>query len=441
MKRFILSVVALSAAVQLFAQTHLIEVARLQNWGREYLTVTSMYSAFSEAEKTNYLLGFSIVGEDNITMPLPGSIITAINDESTKGMSTKRFYEILDANEKQGVKLSLLTRENLSSGEIVIKSFSELPDFLTKSGLTLNDVISKGKWSKPSQKFLSKRESQFKRTNTYVTELVDNDFDWGNAKTYDFVISSKDPLVEKKLLEKFATQLDYFMKRDTTNPDILLAVSQNADESITTTYIPPTSRTINTGSKITPHYNYLTKQTSYTTQNNYRTVTEGGYNETTKTADIFLELSILDAKRINDVNQSTAPIIYQYTAKRHVVNPNFNMMDELIAYCSWATKCAPFWCMTETMKYTFYEPTIKFDANNVVTYIKEGSNIQQAGVLIGDKILAYRTSRKWYKGCREGYRFKVLRNGKTLTIANGKYLSFNQSLGDFEFNRLRCQND
>lgn len=442
MKRFIFIVVALSATIQVFAQTHLIEVARLKNWGSDYLTVTCTYKGYCEDKDYDCYLSFDIVSE-TASLSL-GSIITAINDESTKGMNADRFYEILDANEKLGVKLSFLTRDDLRQGEIIIKKRSSLPDLFTKSGKTLENVVN-GTWTNDSQNLLSKRKPEYERCNIYTSELVDNDFDWGYARTYDFVIRSQDVLVEKKLLEEFAKQLCAWMKRDTTNPDVLLAVSKNADESITTAYVPPTSRTINTGSTITPNYSYLTKRTSYTTENHYQTVTEGGYNKTTRTADMFIELSILDAKRINDVNQTAPPIIYQFTMKRHVVNPEFNLMDELMLYCASPVKCDPFYCMYETKKFTFYEPTIKFDDNGVVTYVLEGSNIQRNGLMVGDKILAHRLRMngkwRWIKGCGNGERWKILRNGKTLTIISDPRAAFQRSLGTFEFIRLRPQED
>ena len=445
MKRFIFIVVALSATIQVFAQTHLIEVARLKNWGSDYLTVTCTYTGYCEDKNSKCYPSFDIVSK-TASLSL-GSIITAINDESTKGMNADRFYEILDANEKLGVKLSFLTRDDLRQGEIIIKKRSSLPDLFTKSGITLEKVVN-GTWTNDSQDLLSKRKAEYERCNIYTSELVDNDFDWGYARTYDFVIRSQDVLVEKKLLEEFAKRLCAWMKRDTTNPDVLLAVSKNADESITTTYVPPTSRTINTGSTITPNYSYLTKQTSYTTENHYQTVTEGGYNKTTRTADLFIELSILDAKRINDVNQTAPPIIYQFTMKRHVVNPEFNLMDELMKYCASPVKCDPFYCMYETKTFKFHEPAIKFDDNGVVTYVLEGSQIQRDGLMVGDKMLAHERSYlknngywtfRWIKGCGEGREYKLLRNGKTLRIES--YYSFKHNLGEFEFSRLRPQED
>lgn len=443
MKRFIFIVVALSATIQVFAQTHLIEVARLKNWGSDYLTLTCTYTGYCKYK--NYWCNSSFDIVSMTAFPEVGSIITAINDECTKGMNADRFYEILDANEKLGVKLSFLTRDDLRQGEIIIKKRSSLPDLFTKSGETLENVVSKGTWTNESQRVFSKLKAEQEKLNINTSELVDNDFAWDYARTYDFVIRSQDALVEKKLLEEFAKRLCPWMKRDTTNPDVLLAVSKNVDESITTTYVPPTSRTINTGSTITPNYNYLTKRTSYTTKNNYQTVTEGGYNKTTRTADMFLELSILDAKRINDVNQTAPPIIYQYTITRHVVNPEFNLMDELMVYCTYPVKCDPFYCMYESMKYKFYEPAIKFDENNVVTYVLEGSDIQKEGLMVGDKMLAHRICKngkwRWIKGCGEGSVYKLLRNGKTLTIKSQPYTSFRHSLGTFEFIRLRPQED
>ena len=76
----------------------------------------------------------------------------------------------------------------------------------------------------------------------------------------------------------------------------------------------------------------------------------------------------------------------------------------------------------------------------------EGSKIQKAGLMVGDKILAFRTDLtknhklRWIKGCKVGKGYKLLRNGKTLTIESRHPILFRQYY-TFEFSRLRHQED
>lgn len=425
------------------AQTHLIEVKRFHDWGRDYLTVTSMNFAYGN--KGSQPCGFELVADSmdvsvGFRAPEHGSVIVSINDISTLGMSENQFYEILDSNENTGVKLSFYPIGERSLAQIFIKKANNLPEFFIKSELTWEDIMNQKNWKREAQEFTKRRASNFKKFKVFYTELVDDDYDWFNAQTYDFVINGTDPLSDKKILEKFAESL-WYMKRDTENPDVLLFVSKHADESITSTYVPPTSRTINTGSIITPQYNYLTKTYSYITRAKNKTVTEGGYTNTTTDTDIFMELAILDAKRINDPDQSTPPIIYQFTVKRHVSNPNFNIMDEYLSYASYPITLNPIECKTQTLKKEFFEPQIKIGENNVITYVKDGSIAQQEGFKEGDiiihtKVMGRKRLYKHKEYLDIGKEYKILRNGKTYKIKPHKYIRQYESLGTYEFVRL-----
>lgn len=114
------------------------------------------------------------------------------------------------------------------------------------------------------------------------------------------------------------------MHRVEKKPEILFTISRNANESINTTYVPPSSRTINVGSKTTAQYNYLTKQNEYTTRQKYQTITEGGYTKETVINDLFLEIAALDVNKLNDTNITYPPIVWIGTIKRHVINPKFS---------------------------------------------------------------------------------------------------------------------
>lgn len=102
------------------------------------------------------------------------------------------------------------------------------------------------------------------------------------------MITGNDPLIDKKILQR---AVDYSflsgLKRDTEHPDILLTISKNADESIQSTYIPPTSRTVNKGSTTRKRYNWITEKEEYVTEQDNYTIHEGGYTQTTNNTNIF----------------------------------------------------------------------------------------------------------------------------------------------------------
>ena len=127
-------------------------------------------------------------------------------------------------------------------------------------------------------------------------ELLAGELNFSKIKTYDIMITGDDPLTDKKILEKFCSSgIFWELERDEENPDIIVCVAKNSQESISSTYVPPTSKTINTGSVTRPVYNYLTKTYSYVTTQRNRTVTTDGYTQSTTNTSIYLEFTILDA--------------------------------------------------------------------------------------------------------------------------------------------------
>lgn len=159
--------------------------------------------------------------------------------------------------------------------------------------------------------------------------------------TYDIMVIGNDPLTDQNILEKFC-ESGYFsqLKRDEENPDIIVTVSKNANESFSSTYVPPTTQVVNTGSITRPVYSYLTRRTSYITTHQNRYIQSDGYNQDNLSTSMFLEFTILDAKKLNDPKQTTPPILWQMTYNRNVTNRNFEVIDEYLAIASW--NCFPF---------------------------------------------------------------------------------------------------
>lgn len=158
------------------------------------------------------------------------------------------------------------------------------------------------------------------------------DIDFTTYGTYDFLIESNDPLVDEEILTAFVKN-GYFlsrMHRDKENPDVIFRVAKNADESMSATYVPPTTETVTTGSVTQPVYNYITRTTSYVTRNRNQTVTTPGHTEVTKLSSIYLEIVALDAKKLNDPNQKTPPEIWKMTYTAQNINDNQSLLKKYL---------------------------------------------------------------------------------------------------------------
>lgn len=357
---------------------HVIDVARYSDWGKGYLTITDFHAiGITEGDFYYHPLTYEYVDEGKNLGS--GMLVLEVDGLSAAGWSPSQFYAKVD-NRHDVITLKL---RHHSDGDVIVKirPIYEIPDkFKPYAGVFGKLTGSSGK---------ENRESHYKnnKNNIVNNERYDRDFDFFACKTYDYLITSNDPLLDKSILDKMAPP-SWIMERDEKNPDILFTIARNADESISTTYIPPTSRTVNVGSKTTTQYNYILKQNEYVTTQKNRTITEGGYTKETKTADLFLEIAALDAKRVNDPKMTHPPVVWQSTTKRHVLNPNFNYDDELHAYASWYT--FPPIDREVCEESTVYAPLgVIFDNNDpkIITAVKSGSRAEMAGLKPGDKLL------------------------------------------------------
>ena len=155
----------------------------------------------------------------------------------------------------------------------------------------------------------------------------------------------------------------------TQNPDVIFTIATDVNENINSTYIPPTSRTVNTGSKTTSWYNPLTKKMEYTTQQNNTTYNEGGYTKETKTADIYL-----------------------------VVDPNFNPKNELTTYAGWMT--FPYKDRSDRTECTMYAPigvVPNLSDFTIVETVKPGSRAEMVGLQPGDELIKAKQKNNNYK--------------------------------------------
>ena len=360
---------------------HVIDVCRYTDWGKDYLTITDdkqIGLKAAGAEKYKYYhVTYDYVDECKSDIDKHfrrGCLILEVDGVSAKGWSAERFYQKTD-NRHDVIKLKI--REKSETGiveyETKIQPMYELPDDIRIFGAGFANI----KCPTPTL-------YRAMRSKAVYEERSDKDFDFFPCLTYDYMIVSSDPLLDKEILNNIPIE---GMKRDENNPDIIFTIARDAKESINTTYIPPTSRTVDLGSTTTSSYNKKTGRTTYYTTHNQYVKRTPGYTKTTTALSTFLEIAALNAKKLNDSNMTHAPVVWQVTAKRNVTNPNFKVSDELKAYATWMD--FPILNKIELFEESFYAPVgVVCSPQNplIIQEVVKGSRAEQIGLMPGDKI-------------------------------------------------------
>lgn len=174
------------------------------------------------------------------------------------------------------------------------------------------------------------------------------DIDFNEYQTYDFLIEGNDPLVDEELLSYFVNDSPFTgnMLRDKENPDVIFRLAKSLDKSFSTTYIPPTKEVVGSTTRLNPVYNYITRTTSYEARSSQQTIEKAGRTEVTSISDIYLEIVALDAKKLNDPDQTIPPEIWKMVYSSSNVNNNGSAMQQykdIIDYCDYPfTTQAPF---------------------------------------------------------------------------------------------------
>ncbi len=381
---------------------HIIEVGQYSDWGRGYLTITddNVVRVYEEGKlKGLYnLTYFPIKNEKGKVKELyKGDLVLEVNGESAKGWTKEQFYRKVD-NCKDVITFKVRTKfdDGIKDRIVSIQPKNELDDDLKPFGndFTLKDV----KGITPEQE----RKSKLVK-GTLFDERTDNDYDFFTCTKYDYLITSNNPLLDKDILNKIGCA---DMKQDDESPDLLFTIARDADESISSTYIPPTSRTVNVGSKTRTQYNYITKQNDYITTQKNKTIYEGGYTHETKTMDLFLEIAALDVKRINDKTITYPPIVWQATVKRHVSDAakDFETSKNFMAWATWMN--FPPYDRRVIVEKTIYAPLgVICDSNDpkIIVAVESGSRAEKAGLRPGDKLLKAESMHDiWKKDIKKG---------------------------------------
>lgn len=158
--------------------------------------------------------------------------------------------------------------------------------------------------------------------------LVDWDVDWSKIRTYDFILTGNDPLTDKKILEEFAKSFEGIMTRDTESPDVFFTIAKDSESSVSYSYVPPKVDYIKTGSTTRKVYNWVGQDPRYSTEDHYQKIESQGYTKEINHSEIFLEICMLDASKIE---QTTPPIIYKGSIKKSYPS-KINILEKYLFY-------------------------------------------------------------------------------------------------------------
>jgi hypothetical protein len=362
------------------------EIAYFDNWFNDYPVIIGTYGL-------NFIKGY-ITSEELDSRAFLYCAITSINGESTQ---YKNSGEIIDMCMKSDtLQLELCKKasgkKHYFKCDMIQENNRDLPPFDIKYAQSI-----------PFERY----------TGSYPEEIrvfSSPGIDFSQYNTYDFVITGNDPLEDQAILQTFARQ-DLFkgMVRDEESPDLIITIAKNADESISATYVPPTSQVVQSGSITTPVYNYITHKHDWVTKNRTSIHKTEGYTQTTKTSNIYLEISILDTKQMLQKGQNTPPIVWQMKFNKTYTNSTMQPIDIYNSILSWSVYPFKSFIYEDTF-YLKKSPAAIWDENHIITKVYdngENSDFLQEGDQIlainGKKELIIKTTAIWDDGNKTPY--------------------------------------
>lgn len=147
--------------------------------------------------------------------------------------------------------------------------------------------------------------------------------DWSKYRRISFVPRSDNPLLEQKYAQLAFENLEksgFPFIVDDENPDLILTIAFDENMQVTSTYVPPTTQYLDNGSDT-----YIQKRNNGWYVNSFRkprtSVTTGGFTHRDVNTYHFLEVCLLDAKKMQDQNQTAPPIVWQLTYRKQFERP------------------------------------------------------------------------------------------------------------------------
>lgn len=271
-----------------FLLPDILEVKRLRCWAPEYLTVTNNFNNVFFSSNPSALKFMSVIVE--------------INGKSTKGMDENEFYQILANNTSIELKyISKINGEN--------KSFHDN----LKKPLGRPDCYAWTSWSSfPMGYFYN--DKQYKKDiilQSWGEILSDGDFDFFEVCTYDYVFDADEDFLSKQQMLKNVTKTleEKGLRRNKNNPDVYIYLTTDKERIIDRVYNSKiTSSTSANGVGQSIFYRNRIEENH---RDNITTHTQNvGSISYQVRNDIYAQLTIIDAKRMND---KVVPKIWQTT--------------------------------------------------------------------------------------------------------------------------------
>ncbi|MGM9693541.1 MAG: PDZ domain-containing protein [Alloprevotella sp.] len=249
--------------------------------------------------------------------------------------------------------------------------------------------------------------------------------DWSKYRRIAFQPLSDDPLKEKSFADIVKRNLIYsgfpFIFVDLEdNPDLILTLAFDENSQVQRTYVPPTTQYVETGSRtmVTSYKNNLYINSFKKPQ---RRVTTGGFTHREYDVNHFLEVTIMDARKMLDSTQRTPPIIWQLRYQKRFERP-YSLKDA--AYKVFKG-CTAFPGGTPVFDPVLCWNGICWDPQKpIITYIYSSSPAEKMGLQVGDEIISIdgKKSIKFMRQARQNGRTHMNPSIQhTLTFKNGWY--------------------
>lgn len=306
---------------------HALMVHRLSYWAPEFLTVTNNWNNFCFTNATSSLKTLSV--------------ITEINGQSTKDMDPMDFYSIIDnASSFTITYISKIRGENKTYTQQLNKRKGKLQcyDYSTESWPYYSDE----KWyytQKDEEEYIENEYNYLtginepKRKTMRVgltpkestTLMSDQNTDFFKYCTFDYMVSGDDYMIDLGLAQALAKELERKgLKYDPKKPDIYMYLTKDAKARIESIYSPniistTSSSSVTVGNMHIYYGNYSTwgSGKSRTTGSATTSTYDAGQTKTFVDADLFLQVSILDA---NKMDEQTPPVVWQMVHNKHFKN-------------------------------------------------------------------------------------------------------------------------
>lgn len=332
MKKFF-SFLLLFFATCTYAKTsyaeHALMVHRLSYWAPDYLTVTNNWNNmfFSNAPSTLKSL----------------SVITEIDGQSTKDMEPEDFYTLIDKETSFTISyMSKIRGENRTYTQHLEKKQGHLLCFdISEESWAFSydsdekwyfehkdeEVVITEEWNPWAQVFETKRKTQRvgQTPKESTTLMSDQNTDFFQYCTFDYMVSGDDYMIDLGLAQALAKELEKKgLKYNPEAPDIYLYLTKDANAKIESIYSPNIISTTHTSSNTVGrihfyygNYNTWGEGRSSTTGTSSTNTYDAGQTKTVVDADLYLQVSILDAHRMDKANP---PVVWQLVHNKHFKN-------------------------------------------------------------------------------------------------------------------------